>query len=64
MAFGTSTTIATLELLLQYLRTIHADLAYLDQRGGVIEEAVATEYSDDEMPVYRRWKPPSRGAAG
>jgi hypothetical protein len=21
-----------------------------------IEEAVATEYSDDEMPVYRRWK--------
>ena len=24
-----------------------------------IEEAVATEYSDDEMPVYRRWKPPS-----
>ena len=22
-----------------------------------IEEAVATEYSDDEMPVYRRWKP-------
>jgi hypothetical protein len=24
-----------------------------------IEEAVATEYSDDELPVYRRWKPPS-----
>ena len=23
-----------------------------------VEEAVATEYSDDEMPVYRRWKPP------
>ena len=22
-----------------------------------IEEAVATEYSEDEMPVYRRWKP-------
>jgi hypothetical protein len=22
-----------------------------------IEEAVATEYSDEEMPVYRRWKP-------
>ena len=21
-----------------------------------IEEAVATEYSDDEMPAYRRWK--------
>ena len=21
-----------------------------------IEEAVATEYSDDELPVYRRWK--------
>jgi hypothetical protein len=21
-----------------------------------IEEAVATEYSDEEMPVYRRWK--------
>jgi hypothetical protein len=24
-----------------------------------IEEAVATEYTDDEMPVYRRWKPTS-----
>jgi len=24
-----------------------------------IDEAVVTEYSDDEMPVYRRWKPPS-----
>jgi hypothetical protein len=24
-----------------------------------IEEAVATEYSEDEMPVYRRWKPSS-----
>jgi hypothetical protein len=22
-----------------------------------IEEAVATEYTDDEMPVYRRWRP-------
>jgi hypothetical protein len=22
-----------------------------------IEEAVATEYSNDEIPVYRRWKP-------
>jgi hypothetical protein len=22
-----------------------------------IEEAVVTEYSDDELPVYRRWKP-------
>ena len=22
-----------------------------------IEEAVTTEYSDDEMPIYRRWKP-------
>jgi hypothetical protein len=22
-----------------------------------IEEAVATEYSDDELPVYRRWRP-------
>ena len=22
-----------------------------------IEEAVVTEYSDDEMPVYRRWRP-------
>lgn len=29
-----------------------------------IEEAVATEYSDDEMPVYRRWKPFSGGATG
>ena len=27
-----------------------------------IEEAVATEYSDDEMPVYRRWKPSSGDA--
>jgi hypothetical protein len=24
-----------------------------------IDEAVVTEYSDDEMPVYRRWKPPA-----
>jgi hypothetical protein len=24
-----------------------------------IEEAVATEYSVDEMPVYRRWRPSS-----
>ena len=22
-----------------------------------IEEAVATEYSDEELPIYRRWKP-------
>ena len=29
-----------------------------------IEEAVATEYSDDEMPVYRRWKPSSGDAIG
>ena len=29
-----------------------------------IEEAVATEYSADEMPVYRRWKPSSRRASG
>jgi hypothetical protein len=29
-----------------------------------IEEAVATEYSDDEMPVYRRWKPSSGDAPG
>ena len=27
-----------------------------------IEEAVATEYSDEEMPVYRRWKPSSGDA--
>ena len=27
-----------------------------------IEEAVATEYSDDEMPVYRRWKSSSGDA--
>ena len=27
-----------------------------------IEEVVATEYSDDEMPVYRRWKPSSGDA--
>jgi hypothetical protein len=29
-----------------------------------IEEAVATEYSDDEMPVYRRWKPSSGDLPG
>ena len=29
-----------------------------------IEEAVATEYTDDEMPVYRRWKPSSGHATG
>jgi hypothetical protein len=27
-----------------------------------IEEAVATEYSEDEMPTYRRWKPYTRDA--
>ena len=27
-----------------------------------IEGAVATEYSDDEMPVYQRWKPSSSDA--
>ena len=32
--------------------------------AGSIEEAVATEYSDDEMPVYRRWKPPSGDTTG
>ena len=25
-----------------------------------IQEAVATEYDEDEMPVYRRWKPAAR----
>src|ERR671918_865772 len=29
-----------------------------------IVEAVATKYSDDEMPVYRRWKPSSGDAPG
>lgn len=29
-----------------------------------IDEAVATEYSDDEMPVYRRWNASSRDATG
>ena len=29
-----------------------------------IKEAVATEYSDDEMPVYRRWKSSSGDAPG
>jgi len=29
-----------------------------------IEEAVATEYTDDEMPIYRRWKPSPGGGAG
>jgi hypothetical protein len=24
-----------------------------------VEEAVATEYSEDEMPRYRRWRPPT-----
>ena len=28
-----------------------------------IEEAVATEYDGDELPVYRRWKPSSTGAS-
>jgi hypothetical protein len=27
-----------------------------------IEEAVATDYADDEMPIYRRWKPSTRDA--
>ena len=29
-----------------------------------IAEAVATEYSDDELPVYRRWKPPHATLSG
>jgi hypothetical protein len=29
-----------------------------------IEEAVATEYTDKELPVYRRWKAASGDAAG
>jgi hypothetical protein len=29
-----------------------------------IEEAVATEYTDAELPVYRRWKSSSGDAAG
>jgi hypothetical protein len=29
-----------------------------------IEEAVATEYSADEMPGYRRWKPSSADTTG
>lgn len=29
-----------------------------------IDEAVATEYTDDEMPVYRRWKAPAVSASG
>jgi hypothetical protein len=29
-----------------------------------IKEAVATEYSADEMPVYRRWKPSSADTTG
>jgi hypothetical protein len=29
-----------------------------------IEEAVATEYSNDERPIYRRWKPSSGDATG
>jgi hypothetical protein len=29
-----------------------------------IEEAVATEYTGEEMPVYRRWKPSTDDATG
>jgi hypothetical protein len=29
-----------------------------------IVEAVATEYTDEEMPVYRRWKAPAAGTTG
>jgi hypothetical protein len=29
-----------------------------------IDEAVATEYTDDELPVYRRWKAPAGDASG
>jgi hypothetical protein len=29
-----------------------------------IDEAVATGYTDDEMPVYRRWKPSPGDATG
>jgi hypothetical protein len=29
-----------------------------------IEEAVATRYTDGELPVYRRWKAASAGSAG
>jgi hypothetical protein len=29
-----------------------------------IEEAVATEYTDAELPTYRRWRSPSGDAAG
>jgi hypothetical protein len=29
-----------------------------------IEEAVATEYTGDEMPEYRRWRPSLRDSAG
>jgi hypothetical protein len=29
-----------------------------------IEETVSTEYTADEMPVYRRWKPSSSNATG
>jgi hypothetical protein len=29
-----------------------------------IEEAVATEYTDEELPAYRRWRSPSGDAAG
>jgi hypothetical protein len=25
-----------------------------------VDEAVVTEYTDEEMPVYRRWKRPDR----
>lgn len=29
-----------------------------------IDEAVSTEYSDEELPVYRRWRDPSGDATG
>jgi hypothetical protein len=32
--------------------------------AGSIEEAVATEYTDEELPVYRRWEATSGDAVG
>ena len=34
-------------------------VSFRDTSPKMREVAVATEYSDDEMPVYRRWKPSS-----
>lgn len=41
MPFRKTIRLATFDLLLHYLRTLKSHLEYLDERGGVVEEAVA-----------------------